>query len=725
MNFGKTVKTMKNDDNSDSALLRQKAEELLKKKSSGTTSPFSEVELLRLIHELEVHQIELELQNEELRHAWAEAERANDKYIRLYDYAPSGYFSLSSNGGIIELNLSGATLLGKYRQQLKNKLFVSFISEETKPIFRLFLEKVFQTKSKETCEVKIVTNGNITAYVLLTGAVTENQEQCNVTAVDITERRTAQDALRSSLSRYQTLFDLFPAGITISDSKGQIIETNTIAQRMLGLAPEQQKQRQIDGTEWQIIRPDGSPMPVSEYASVRALNEKCQIENVEMGVVSDNGQIRWLSVSATPIPIEGYGVAIVYHDITAQKQSQQELLKAKEKAEESDRLKSTFLANMSHEIRTPMNGILGFASLLKEPNLTGEDQQKYIRIIEKSGARMLNIINDIVDISKIEAGLMEVNLKETNINDQIEYIYNFFKPEVEGKGMHLLFKNFLPAQEAIIETDREKIYAILTNLVKNSIKYSKEGSIEFGYTLVETQNAASSDSNPSASMNTTPEKFLQFFVKDTGIGVAKNRQEAIFERFIQADIEDTKALQGSGLGLTISKAYVEMLGGTIWVNSDEGIGSIFYFTIPYNTKKQGQDDIENFVSAENTEVQVEKLKVLIAEDDETSDFLLTSMLDKISDEVMHTKTGIDTVDACRNNPNIDLILMDIRIPKLNGYEATRKIREFNTDVIIIAQTAYGLSGDRQKAIAAGCNEYLSKPIDQDELLRLMQKYFRK
>ncbi len=835
----------------DNALLRQKAEALLKNKPSKHDSQLSEVESLRLIHELEVHQIELELQNEELRHAWAKAEAANDKYIGLYDLAPSGYFTLSVKGEIIELNLSGANMLGKDRQHLKNSLFGFFVSEETKTNFSLFLEKVFHTKSKETCEVKIVTHGDIPAYVLLTGIIAENQEQCNVTAVDITELRIAQgvvkssekryrttiesisdafftldnelrftyfnkqaeellyikssdvlgkkifnevfqeakgsifeekytyaltaketctfetffgiepyinwydvrvypgtegisvfftvitekkkanSALRLSLSKYQTLFDLFPAGITISDSHGQIIETNSIAKRMLGLSPDEQKQRQIDGKEWQIIRPDGSPMPTSEYASVRALNEKCQIENVEMGIATGNDQTTWLNVSATPIPIEGYGVAIVYIDITAKKLSQQELLKAKEKAEESDQLKSIFLANMSHEIRTPMNGILGFASLLKEPNLTGEDQQKYIRIIEKSGKRMLNIINDIVDISKIESGLMDLAIAESNINEQIEYLYAFFKPEVDAKGMHLFFKNSLPAKEAIIETDREKIYAILTNLVKNAIKYSKEGSIEFGYTLVETQHAASSDINPSASMNppssvnTPPEKFLQFFVKDTGIGVPKNREEAIFERFIQADISDKHAYEGAGLGLAIAKAYVEMLGGKIWLESKLEKGSTFYFTIPYNTKKQGQDDIENVVSAEDMDVPIKKLKIIIAEDDETSDLLITSILNKVSHEVLHTKTGIETIDACRNNPNLDLVLMDIRMPNMNGYEATRQIREFNTDVIIFAQTAYGLSGDRQKAINAGCNEYLSKPIDQDELMLLMQKYFRK
>ena len=249
---------------------------------------------------------------------------------------------------------------------------------------------------------------------------------------------------------------------------------------------------------------------------------------------------------------------------------------AKEKAEESDRLKSAFLANMSHEIRTPMNGILGFTELLKEPKLNDKEQLEYIGIIEKSVKRLLNIINDIVDISKIEAAQVEVNIEESNINDQIEYINTFFQPEFESKGLKHSFKNGLSTNESIIKTDREKIYSILSNLVKNAIKYTNTGSIEFGYDLVRTQPGTAAQDR----------LFLQFYIKDTGIGIPKDRQKAVFERFIQADISDVMAFQGAGLGLSISKAYVEMLGGKIWVESEPGKGSIFYFTIPYTSENK-------------------------------------------------------------------------------------------------------------------------------------------
>jgi signal transduction histidine kinase len=377
------------------------------------------------------------------------------------------------------------------------------------------------------------------------------------------------------------------------------------------------------------------------------------------------------------------------------------------KPKESDRLKSAFLANMSHEIRTPMNGILGFTDLLKTPDLTGEKQQEFILIIEKSGTRMLNIINDIVDISKIESGMMEVDIKESNINELIEYIYTFFKPEVESKGLQLSIKNSLPAKEIIVKTDREKIFSILGNLVKNAVKYTNEGSIEFGYVL----------KTGSESVE------LEFFVKDTGIGIPKNKQEAIFERFIQSDIVDNMARQGAGLGLSISKAFVEMLGGKIWVESEEGKGSTFYFTIPYIAQPEEKIIVEDIIPAYEAVNQIKKLKILIAEDDEVSEILISTVITTFCKEVLKVRTGVETIEACRNNPDIDLILMDIQMPEMNGYEATRQIRQFNNNVIIIAQTAYGLTGDSEKAIAAGCNDYISKPIKKDRLLELMKKYF--
>lgn len=303
---------------------------------------------------------------------------------------------------------------------------------------------------------------------------------------------------------------------------------------------------------------------------------------------SQNINNKWLSYTVKPIYLQmkfwfiivgvilaGLFVALFLNMVLRKRvmMKTKELIKAKEMAEESDRLKSAFLANMSHEIRTPMNGILGFTNLLKKPSLTGEKQKHFIDIIDKSGKRMLNIINNIIDISRIESGQMEMLIVDTNINKQIQYLYNFFKPEADAKSLEFKFKNGLRAELALVKTDKEMLYAILSNLVKNALKYTERGTVEFGYKIGHNQGA----------------QVIEFYVVDTGIGIPKDRVDAIFNRFIQADIIDKDAYQGAGLGLAISKAYVELLGGRIWLESREEDfinnikgGTCFYFTLPYH-----------------------------------------------------------------------------------------------------------------------------------------------
>ncbi|OFX29774.1 MAG: hypothetical protein A2W90_19590 [Bacteroidetes bacterium GWF2_42_66] len=238
----------------------------------------------------------------------------------------------------------------------------------------------------------------------------------------------------------------------------------------------------------------------------------------------------------------------------------QELRLAKEKAEGSDQLKLAFLANMSHEIRTPMNGILGFTELLKEPGLSESDQLNFLNIIEQSGERMLNLINDIVNVSKIESGQMNIYLSKVDINEQVGYIYLFFKQEAEQKGIQLILSNEGKNDQLFIYSDKEKIYAILINLVKNAIKFTKKGVVEFGYEK--------------------KDGYIEFYIRDSGIGIHPDHQEIIFERFRRGNELLTRNYEGTGLGLSISKAYIEMLGGRIWVESEMGKGSVFRFTIP-------------------------------------------------------------------------------------------------------------------------------------------------
>jgi len=388
-------------------------------------------------------------------------------------------------------------------------------------------------------------------------------------------------------------------------------------------------------------------------------------------------------------------------------QSRDELLRAKDRAEESNKLKSAFLANLSHEIRTPMNGVLGFSRLLQDSDLTSDMRHSYLSVIEKSGERMLNIINDLVDISKIESGQMVLSLSSVNLNELFRELYTIFNPLVDEKGMQLYIENRLPEHLVIVKTDRSKLYAILSNLIKNAIKFTSKGCIWYGCRLTDS--------------------FFEFWVKDEGVGIPKDRINSIFDRFVQADIRDEKVYEGAGLGLTISKAFVGMLGGKIWVQSQENKGSQFYFTLPLKAdfeSKEDQDTQDTFVPKVHQERIVSKLNVLIVEDNKTiDDVFLATILKSISNKIIHAGNGVEALEVCRKYCSIDLIMMDIKMPIMDGYEATRRIREFNKDVIIISQTAYVHSGAREKALEAGCNDYIAKPIKKDSLLRLLGNYF--
>jgi len=380
-----------------------------------------------------------------------------------------------------------------------------------------------------------------------------------------------------------------------------------------------------------------------------------------------------------------------------------ELRLAKEKAEKSDRLKSAFLANMSHEIRTPMNGILGFADLLKKPALTGEQQQMYIGIIEQSGERMLNIINDLIEISKIESGHMGISLTAANINDQIEFIYSFFSPEVSKKGVRIIYDHPLNDAQATIVTDHEKVYAILTNLVKNAIKFTHTGCITFGYYK--------------------QDEFLHFYVKDTGIGIAEENLQDIFNRFMQADETISHSYDGAGLGLAISKAYVELLGGKIWVDSKLNEGSEFNFTLPYKPTLPQNEKVDPLPESEQNTGE-KKLKILITEDNASADMLLTLLLEDYANVILHASNGEEAVEICRNNPDIDLVMMDLKMPEMNGYDAVNHIRKFNKDIIIIAQTANALSGEKEKAINAGFDDFITKPLKREALTTAIHRFFK-
>ncbi len=381
------------------------------------------------------------------------------------------------------------------------------------------------------------------------------------------------------------------------------------------------------------------------------------------------------------------------------KKQEEELITALEKAQESEKLKTAFLANMSHEIRTPMNGILGFTSLLKEADFSEAEKSEFINNISTSGERLLNTVNDLVNISKIEAGQMEVRKTMVSLNKLLNELYLFFKPEAEKKGLG--FKLFLLQDELKTFTDDAKLHGILTNLIKNAIKFTLEGTVSFGYRLVE------SDVGHQ----------IEFFVEDTGIGIPVNKQQVIFDRFVQADIEDTRVFEGSGLGLSISKAYAEMLAGSLTVQSEEGKGSMFTLIIPHITDSVVEQK-QNFGTAkiQNDVPEFFDTDLLIVEDEEVSADYLEIVVKNNFRSIFVARNGVEAIELVKANPGIGVVLMDIKMPVMGGNEATQEIRKFNKEVIIIAQTAFVFRGDKERALDAGCNAYLTKPINRKTLL---------
>ncbi|MCZ4695998.1 PAS domain-containing sensor histidine kinase [Ancylomarina euxinus] len=519
---------------------------------------------------------------------------------------------------------------------------------------------------------------------------------------EIEKRERAEEKLRKSEKRLSLLMQESPYVIEIYSEDGIQRYVNKAHNNFWGVPSSKTLNKfNIKGGK-DVKKSDNLQYVQKAFQghSVRVPEFEIQIKNYNSGLL----ETRWLSSRMYPLKDdEGRvtNVVITHEDITTRKHAEKELLIAKERAEESDRLKSAFLANISHEIRTPMNGILGFTDILKQSDFNDIDQNLYIELIEQSGTRLLNIMDDLIDISKVESGQVELLISETNINEQVESVFNAFQAEANNKNIQLHIENLLPKADSIVRTDKEKLYTILRNLIKNAIKFSLKGSVKIN---VEKKG-----------------DYIEFHVKDNGIGIHEERQDAIFDRFIQADMGDKRAFEGAGLGLSISKAYVNMLGGEIWLKSKPNIGSKFYFTLPCDIEIK-EDDGSEFINYELNESEM-KLKVLIVEDDKISMSFIKLLLEPISRQIILAKNGEEAVRLYYENQDVDLILMDIKMPELDGYEATRQIRHVNKDVIIIAQTAYSLLGDRDKSIESGCNDYITKPIFKDKLMILIAKYF--
>jgi PAS domain S-box-containing protein len=645
-----------------------------------------------------VHQIELEIQNEELLQAQNVAETANDKYVGLYDFAPSGYFTLSKKGGIIELNLSGAKMLGKDRQHLKSSLFGFFVSEETKPIFSLFLEKAFQSSAKESCEIVTDSEGGLPLHVLLTGVVSNNKEHCLVTAVDITERKQAEETVRESKENYRTLIENMGEGVGFLNIEETFVFANPAAEKIFGV-----DKGKLTGLGLNDFLHGKNIGIVNNEIRIRKQGKN---STYEIEIISKDGSKKDIMVTATPSfrDEKFIGTFGIFRDITDRKQAEEKIKHKNEQLIQANAEKDKFFSIISHDLRGPFNGFLGLSKLLAEDlqRFTPEDIKKIAGSMRDSATNLFSLLENLLEWSRLQRGITSFKPESFLLMPMIDDIMHTVMDSANKKEIEISYE--IQADLEVF-ADEYMLASTIRNLASNAVKFTLKGG------------------KVTIAAKSVPGHSVEISIRDTGIGMNHEMVHDLFRLDVQTNRRGTENEPSSGLGLLLCKDFVEKHGGKLWVESEEGKGSVFYFTIPSNAEGLMKTVISNSVSEEDKEVQIKRMKILIAEDDEISDSLISAMVDKYSYEVLHVNTGVDAIHACLNNPDIDLVLMDINLTGMDGFEATRQIRQFNNDVVIIAQTAFSLKFDRVMAIEAGCNDYINKPISNSELQGLIRKYF--
>jgi len=556
-----------------------------------------------------------------------------------------------------------------------------------------------------------------------------NVRRVLIIARDITYRKKTEHDLKMVADRYQSLFEQAADGILTGNSKGIITKANQSICEISGY-----KRSELEGNnismlfseeslnekpfrydlveagetvlnEREMVRKDGSRITIEMntkkvgeeilQAYIRDITERKKAQDL---LSEKNKQ---LSEAQSKLTESNQKLRKINEELTLQKQ---ELLKAKARAEESDRLKTAFLANMSHEIRTPMNGIVGFAQILLEQDYTQQELKKFLQTIYSQSYHLMKIIDDVIDIAKIEANELSINKEFFNLNDLFDELYENSQVAMASKSgkVQLVVSDEFEDEKNKIYSDPVRLKQVFTNLLDNAYKFTEEGMIEMGYKHY-------------------GDKKLLFYVKDSGTGIPQEKTEEIFQRFRQGDESLTSQYEGTGLGLSISRGIINLLGGEIWAEANKDKGSVFYFTIPYN--KDWIDQRNNISTKKSLEPKWDKKTILLVEDDYASRLFMDKLLAPTKVKMITSENGQQALDIFKQEHKIDLILMDIRLPDINGLEVTKQIRKLNKKIPIIAQTAHAMGNDRKKCLDAGANEYISKPIDIDKLLFLIDRYF--
>lgn len=437
---------------------------------------------------------------------------------------------------------------------------------------------------------------------------------------------------------------------------------------------------------------------------IQSVKNRTQHSDIFRCITSKNETLYIKQISKTEYDKTGQPVSTrgIIFDITELKKTEIELLKEKNRAEESNRLKSAFLANMSHEIRTPLNSILGFSELLSEKTSSPEENILYIDIIKDSSKQLTSLVSDIIDISKIDANIMAIEDNRFSLNKKIAYLYEIFLNEIKSRSIpiEITAKTALNDGDDYISTDETRLTQILNNLLSNAVKFTENGSIEFGYTLT--------DNN----------RYLEFYVQDTGIGIMKKNQKKVFGRFKQADTSIGRKYGGTGLGLSISKELTRLLNGKMWLRSEYGKGSTFYFKIPYK-KSDSDNSADEQILDFNSEkfIRLKNKKILIVDDNSTVLRLLSALLKKFGFDTVTADSGEKAVHEISTCRNFDLVLLDIQMPDMDGIEVLHLIHKINPAMKVIAQTANAFGEDKEKYILLGFNGHISKPFNRVEILK--------
>jgi PAS domain S-box-containing protein len=625
------------------------------------------------------------------------ARKSAEKFRKAYMTSPDAInINRLSDGNYISVNEVFTSIIGYTEEEIVGKSSLE-LNIWVDPVARANMVKEIKSKGEvRNFEAEFlakdgsIINGSMSASIIDIDGV---PHILSVTR-DISRRKQVEDALRESEERFSKAYKTSPISFMIAQMEdGKIIEVNDAFTTISGFTREETLGSTTLSKNMWVHEEDRQNM-------INTLRTGRPLIRQETQLRGKYGNVATTLLSAQAIKLgNGYCIISSIEDITERKQAEEELIKSKKKAEESDKLKTAFLHNISHEIRTPMNAIIGFAALLAEPNTDEKTRCSYIETIMQSSNHLLAVISDIVDISNIEANLVKHIKNPIDVNSAVRSLWNQFLPKAAEKNILMELVSEISDPDALVLADRTKLTQVLANLINNALKFTEAGSIKV--------------------ICRKEEEFLEFSVSDTGIGIAVEDHRKVFDRFYQAQNNTSRMFEGTGLGLAISKAYVELMGGRIWLSSKPGKGTVFYFTIPYERQIITSKPV--IEKTANDSFVFSKMKtILIAEDIDSNFKLISNFLSGANTKIFRATNGKEALEIALARKDIDLILMDIKMPEMDGYTAVRLIRDANIKVPIVAQTAY--ADDMDKAINIGCDGFISKPFDKKTLFKVISKY---